>query len=299
MYDNRDSMKFGVMLPGTGPLAGARAIESVARQAERLGFTSLWASDHVAIPLESESRYPGSKDGRMSWPSDLPWLDPFATLLWAAAVTERVHLGTSILVLPLRPTLLVAKMASSLDHLSGGRLLLGVGAGWLAEEFELCGQDFSDRGRRMTEAIRALRACWAPGPIELADEFHSPVPFDMSPKPVDGAGLPVLIGGHCNAALRRVAEVGDGWQPSNLPPELLAERLERLERELEQTGRSMTDVELVVRPGRAIVPSQALVDSYAKLGVNALIADVDYRYLSLEESLAALDDLSNGLGLRV
>ena len=292
-------MKFGVMLPGTGPLASAQAIEAVARLAEQLGFISLWASDHIAMPLVSESRYPGSKDGRMNWPADIPWLDPFTTLLWAAAVTDRIQLGTSILVLPLRPTLLVAKMAASLDHLSEGRLLLGVGTGWLAEEFELCGQDFSDRGTRTTKAIQALRACWAPGPTQLTDEFHSRIPFDMSPKPVNRSKLPILIGGHGNKALQRVAKVGDGWQPSNLAPELLAERLEHLRQELKCAGRSMNDIQLVVRPGRAIVLSKALVESYEKLGVHALIADLDYSHLSLNDSLAMLENLSKRLGVNI
>jgi len=291
------AMEYGLMLPGAGPLATSEALMSVATLAESLGFDSLWVTDHIAIPAQSTSAYPYSADHKAPWSPTIVYLDAFTALGWVGAVTRRVRLGISVLVLPMRPPLIVAKTVATLDYLTGGRMILGVGAGWLKEEFDLLGQPFARRGRRMKEAIRILRACWASDPVGFDGEFFHLPPFGMDPKPPQGARLPVLGGGESDAALRRVAEVCDGWHPLNLTPDQYSERLPALKRYIGEAGRSMDDLLLTARPGRAAAWTPDLVAQYAALGVRVLVADIDYRRGTLPEALASIAQLARILGL--
>jgi probable F420-dependent oxidoreductase len=290
-------MEYGLMLPGSGPVATSEALLSVATLAESLGFDSLWVTDHIAIPGRSTSAYPYSVDHKPPWPSTIAYLDAFTVLGWVGAVTSRVRLGTSVIVLPMRPPLIVAKTVGTLDYLTGGRMILGVGAGWLKEEFDLLGQPFAGRGRRMKEAIGVLRACWASDPVAFDGDFFRLAAFGMDPKPPQGARLPVLGGGEGDVALRRVAEVCDGWHPLNLTPDQYGERLPALERYVARAGRSMDDLLLTARPGRNVSWTPALVSQYAALGVRHLVADVDYRRQTLPEALASIAQLARTLGL--
>lgn len=290
-------MDYGITLPGTGPLATSEALTAVASRAEAAGFTSVWATDHVAIPLQSGSRYPYSADGRAPWTPTIPYLDAFTALNWVGAVTRRVRLGTSILVLPMRPPLPVAKTVATLDYLSGGRMMLGVGVGWLAEEFALLGQPFRDRGRRTVEAIRVLKACWSDDPVSFRGRFYNLAPFAMAPKPPQGSRLPVLGGGESDAALRRVAEACDGWHPLGLKPDQLKGRLGRLAEFVSRAGRSMADLLLTARTGRAIALTRDVAAGYAEAGVRLVVADVDYRQTTLPAVLAQIETLAGELRL--
>jgi len=290
-------VEYGLMLPGAGPLATSEALLSVATLAESLGFDSLWVTDHIAIPTQSTSAYPYSVDHKPPWPTTIAYLDAFTVLGWVGAVTRRVRLGTSVIVLPMRPPLIVAKTVATLDYLTGGRMILGVGAGWLKEEFDLLGQPFARRGRRMKEAIRILRACWASDPVSFHGDFFRLPAFGMDPKPPQGARLPVLGGGEGDVALRRVAEVCDGWHPLNLTPDQYGERLPALKRHVAEAGRSMDDLLLTARPGRNAAWTPALVSQYAALGVRMLVADIDYRRGTLPEALASIAQLARTLEL--
>jgi probable F420-dependent oxidoreductase len=270
---------------------------SVATLAESLGFDSLWVTDHIAIPATSTSAYPYSADHKPPWPSNIIYLDAFTVLGWVGAVTRRVRLGTSVIVLPMRPPLIVAKTVGTLDYLTGGRMILGVGAGWLKEEFDLLGQPFVRRGQRMREAIGILRACWANDPVGFEGDFYRLPAFGMDPKPPQGARLPVLAGGESDVALRRVADICDGWHPLNLTPDQYGERLLVLGRYLAAAGRSMDDLLLTARPGRNAAWTSALISQYAALGVRVLVADVDYRRQTLPEALASIAQLARTLGL--
>jgi probable F420-dependent oxidoreductase len=292
-------MDYGVMLPAVGPHATPEMLVSVATRAEALGFSSVWVTDHIVLPLESTSRYPYSADGKFPWNPNIPYLDAFTALGWVAAVTRKVRLGTSVLVLPMRPPLVVAKTVATLDFLSGGRMMLAVGAGWLAEEFTLLGQTFHDRGRRMTEAIRLLKASWSPDPVRFPGIFYRLAPFAMDPKPVQGARLPVLGGGESDAALRRVADVCDGWHPLGLPPDQVAARLGRLREFVGRAGRAMSDLVLTARTGRQISLTRDLAARYGDLGVRHIVADVDYRSLGPTEALGQIEKLAGELRLRV
>jgi probable F420-dependent oxidoreductase len=290
-------VEYGITLPGTGPLATPEALAAVATRAEAAGFTSLWATDHIALPLRATSRYPYSPDGRMPWDPTVPYLDALTVLGWVGAVTRRVRLGTSILVLPMRHPLAVAKTVATLDHLSGGRMILGVGAGWLAEEFALLGQPFRDRGRRTVEAVRLLKACWSDDPVNFHGGFYDLPPFAMAPKPPQGARLPILGGGESEVALRRAAEACDGWHPLGLTPGQIKDRLGRLTEFLAHAGRSGGDFLLAARTGRAIALTRDLAAQYAETGVRLIVVDVDYRQTTLPAALAHIETLARELGL--
>lgn len=280
-------MDLGISLPSMGPLATAEAITAVAARAEQLGVDSVWVSEHIALPVEHDSRYPYSGSGRPTFTAQTAWLDPFVALTVAAAATSRVRLGTSVLILPLRPPLLVAKAAATIDRLSGGRLVLGVGSGWLREEFEVLGVPFAERGRLTTEAIATLRACWGDDPVQLDGR----PPFAMSPKPVQGARLPIVCGGHTDAALRRIAACADGWQPI-IDPDGFAARRAALERFMGDAGRPMGELRLAARPGRENPLSPALLERYAAAGATTVLTTPDYSQGSLDAALTDLERLA-------
>ncbi|HEV2358549.1 MAG TPA: TIGR03619 family F420-dependent LLM class oxidoreductase [bacterium] len=291
-------MDVGVTLPTQGPLATPDAVATIARQAEALGFGSLWVTDHIAMPLRSGSKYPYSADGSLPWDPAIPYLDALTVLAWVAALTRSVRLGTSVLVLPMRHPLPVAKAVATLDVLSGGRAVLAVGAGWFEEEFVLLGQAFHDRGRRLVDAVRLLRACWGPDPVRYRGEFYDLPAFAMAPKPPQGSRLPVLAGGEGDAALRRVAAVCDGWQPLGLAPDAYRERAEKLLAYAARHQRAPADLWLTARVGRGTPVTRELCDRYAAAGARTLILDPPYRTLTLDAARAFLDDLARTVGAR-
>lgn len=212
-------MKFGMHLPQAGPAASAPAIRAVAKQAEELGFADVWVSDHLAVPKDS------------AYPPSAYILEPLVTLTWAAAATERVGLGTTVLVLPLRPPVLLAKMLASLDLMSEGRVILGAAGGWLQAEFDALGVPFDDRGARTDETIDIMRRCWTEDPIDIVAPVTGVTMSGMRAKPQPTRPIPIWIGGHSEPALRRAAKLGDGWHGAFQPPEHVAKFTERLRRD--------------------------------------------------------------------
>ena len=201
-------MRIGAKLPNSGPLPFEVGIPAMAETLERAGFDSLWVSDHIVMPETIASPYPFAADGRATWPTDTPYVDALIALALAAAATTRVRLGTAALVLPQRNPVELAKQAASIDVASGGRLELGVGAGWLAEEFAALNVPFEKRGARMDEWIAILRECWTGRTSARSSEFYD-LPEGTLCLPTPGE-IPLLIGGHSPAALRR-AQRNDGW----------------------------------------------------------------------------------------
>ncbi len=220
-------MKFGCHLPVYGPAATRATILGFARRMESLGFDSLWASDHVVIPWKIRSRYPYNPTGDFPLSPETPFLEPLTTLAVVAGATEHIALGTTVLVLAHRHPVLLAKMLATLDQLSGGRVIVGAGVGWMKEEIELFGVDYQRRGAWSDEALRVLRACWREPRPRFEGTFFRFDELAVEPKPVRG-DIPIWIGGDTPAALRRVAELGDGWHPAFPTPQSLGEALPRL-----------------------------------------------------------------------
>jgi probable F420-dependent oxidoreductase len=203
-------MRVGAKLPSSGPLPAQLGIPHMAATLEAVGFASLWVSDHVVMPATVTSRYPYAADGVATWATDDPWYDAIVALSMAAAVTSTAELGTAVLVLPQRQPVILAKEISSLDRLAGGRVVLGVGAGWLAEEFAALATPYESRGGRTNEWIALLRACWTGRPDPFNGE-HYRLPGGVVCEPTPARPVPILVGGTTRAALRRARDHGDGW----------------------------------------------------------------------------------------
>jgi probable F420-dependent oxidoreductase len=227
-------VRFGVALPNYGPLQGREPLIRMCRAAEELGYDALWANDHVVAPVGAARR--SARDRAIRPARLLPIADPLVSLAVAAGCTERVGLGTSVLVLPLRNPLLTAKMLASLDVLSGGRVTLGAGAGWLSEEFEaLDAPDFGARGQVVEEWIAIFRACWTEDQPSHDGRHYRFAPIECRPQPA--SPIPVLVGGSSPPALRRAARIGDGWLGSALPEAEVAAAVRTVREEAERHGR--------------------------------------------------------------
>ena len=277
-----------------GPIGTRRNVLTFARRMEALGYDSLWASDHVVIPHRITSRYPYSPTGQFPLGPEVPFLEPLTTLALVAGATERVRLGTSILVLPHRNPVLAAKMAATLDHLSEGRLVLGVGVGWMREEIELLGGDYDRRGAWSDEALAVMRACWRDGRTAHHGEFFSFDDIGVFPKPTRG-DIPILIGGHTERALRRVVALGDGWHAAFITPQALQADLVRLRAECARQQRPFDQLTISVRAGLSLREAplgsdrkplqgsrdQILADlvAFRDLGVESMLLETRYRDL--------------------
>jgi probable F420-dependent oxidoreductase len=240
-------MKIGYFAVGIGATVNPELLRTVAMAAERLGFATIWAPEHVVLVEQYASKYPYSS-GQFPGPSDIPIADPFTTLAYAAACTSTIRLGTGICLVPEHNPLVLAKTAATLDRLSGGRFILGVGVGWLAEEFAALGIPFERRAARTREYIDVMRKLWTEPRSSHTGEF---VNFDgvlSYPKPVAGTGVPVWFGGESAAALRRVAEYGDGWLGFKVSPAQAVEKIKQIEDLLRANGRRRSDVTLAVSP---------------------------------------------------
>ncbi len=250
-----DPLKFGLLFANAGPFAQPGLFATLARTAEEAGFESLFTVEHVVVPRDYASAYPYSESGRMPGPDDLAIPDPILPLAYAAALTSRIRLGTGILILPQRHPAYVAKEMATLDVLSGGRALLGVGIGWLAEEFEVVGVPFRERAARTEEAVRAIRSLWK-GSEPFEGRFYRWGEVESNPKPVRPAGVPVLVGGHVEGAARRAARIGDGFFPGRTDGATLRGLLAALRDECGKIGRDPSEVELTLTAGPDIRPDQ-------------------------------------------
>lgn len=254
-------MKFGIHLGQVN----TRHWAAVAEEADRLGFESVWVPEHVVVPLES-SGSPHHGADHPPIPSDVPILDAFAVLAHLAGRTERIRLGTHVYNIGLRHPFLTARAAATVDVLSRGRLLLGVGASWLRGEWEAMDLDFDSRGGRVDECLEVCRRLWEEEVVEHGGRFFSFSATRFEPKPAQ-APLPLHIGGDGPAALRRAATIGQGWMPMNHPLDQLAGPLERLAELARRAGR--TDPVEVTLAGS--VSSADDVAAYAAGGVTRLI----------------------------
>jgi len=264
-------MKFGIAFANTGPLTEAGGAVEFAQAAEAAGFESIWTVEHVVVPAGYESTYPYDRSGRMPGADDAPIPDPIVWLSYLAAATTTLNLGTGVLILPQRNPLVLAKELATLDHLSGGRMLLGIGAGWLEEEFDAIGVPFAERGARTDDAVGALRALWG----EEAASYHGRFThFDdciSRPQPMRGT-IPVHVGGHTEAAARRAGRLGDGFFPAAGSHERLAQLFDLARDTARDHGRDPDAIEMSTGGNGAVGPN-ALdeVRALADLGVDRVI----------------------------
>lgn len=205
-------MKFGIIFANTGPFSDGPAAAAMARAAEESGFESLWTVEHVVVPSGYESTYPYDPSGKMPGPEEMPIPDPLIWLSYVAGATSTIRLATGILIVPQRNPVVLAKEIATLDHLSGGRLELGIGVGWLEEEFDAIGVPFSERGQRTDDHVAAMRALWSGEKASHHSDFTDFTDCISLPKPVNGS-VPIHVGGHTDIAARRAGRLGDGFFP--------------------------------------------------------------------------------------
>jgi probable F420-dependent oxidoreductase len=274
-------MKYGFSLVVRGQDATRETFDAMVQKAEALGFDSLWASDHLVIPPRRVSRYPGTPDGDFPPAWRERYWDQFTVLTYLAARTSRLTLGTSVCILPMHHPIEVAAKVADLDQLLDGRFVFGVGVGWFQEEFEALGWPFQERGPRTTEGLLIMKALWTQDRPSFRGRFYEFDGVSFSPKPVSRPHTPIWIGGESPAALRRVAEIGNGWHPFHMSAERFRNGLEALRRHVGEAGRSMSEIALSVKVLLAFRESVPGVDRPPCQGSASQIAGDIKRYQDL------------------
>ena len=302
------AVTFGCSLPSSGPRSSPESLRTLAQRAEDLGFDSVWVSDHIVVPRQIDSFYPYAPDGVAGFSPDETYLEPLAALNFLAGCTQRVRLGTHVLILPYRNPVLTAKILATLDVLSGGRLILGAGVGWMEEEFQALGLDtYHQRGEVTDEYIQLYKELWTKDEPVFNGKHYQISGSGFQPKPVQKPHPPIWIGGHTGAAIRRAAKYGDGWlpiglrPPAILEPEEMAVKMARLRTLTSQAGRPEDAVEVVFStsisfdnnagPSRTMMsgrPEQIAGDlrQYQDLGVRSFICSFPSQSVAgLQESM--------------
>ena len=258
------------MFANTGPFASAEGATAIARAAEDAGFESIWTVEHVLVPKDYESEYPYAKSGKMPGSDDAPIPDPLIWLTWVAAQTTTLKLATGILILPQRNPAITAKEVATLDRLSGGRVILGVGAGWLEEEFRALDVPFEKRGKRLDDYIAAMRELWTEDEVDHDSEFVQWSKVISRPQPE--ASVPIVIGGHTEVAARRAGRLGDGFFPGRGSPATLASLIGVMRGAADAAGRDADAIEITTGGAAAFAPDplEALAELEA-LGVHRVV----------------------------
>jgi probable F420-dependent oxidoreductase len=290
-------MKFGMMLPTMGALATGPNIQenqlAIAQKAEGLGFESLWVPDHVVIPTRIQSRYPYNDTGDFPMPADQGFLEPLAALGFLAGATKRVRLGTWVLVLPHRNPIVTAKTWATLDVLSGGRMMAGVGIGWMDEEISLLGAPFKKRGALSDEYLRAMKELWTSPDPQFEGQFVRFSGIKCEPKPVQKP-LPIWVGGHSARAMRRVVELGDGWVAVPKTFAAFEESFAGLKAAAARAGRDLKSIQMMIGP--AYCPSlDAYFDEikkYQALGYDYFLAPVAFWAQGLKGTLELMEQFA-------
>jgi probable F420-dependent oxidoreductase len=282
-------MKFGLMFVNAGPFAFPEMLTHLAQTAERVGVESLWTVEHVVIPVGYASTYPYDPSGKIQAPDQVPIPDPLVALGYVAAVTTRIRLATGIIILPQRHPLYVAKEVATLDVLSHGRVILGIGVGWLAEEFQALGIPFEERAARTAEMVRALRSLWKDEAEPFQGKFYRWPKVESHPKPVQKPGVPIVVGGHTELAARRAARYGDGFFPGVAEEPKLKELLAIMRDECAKLGRDPATIE--ISAGRAN-PDPDGVKRLRELGVSRfMVPPPAYDPDGITQGLERLGDL--------
>ena len=262
-------MKVGLAFASSVGIEGTDAVE-ICRVAEEVGFESVWGGEHVILPDTIVSKYPYTEDGKIPAEPDTPIPDPLIWLSYVAAAAPTLQLGTCILIVPQRNPLVLAKELATLDRLSGGRVELGLGVGWLEEEFDALGIPWARRGARNDEYIEAMRALWAGPHAEFHGEFVDFAPATCSPRPVNG-NIPVIVGGDSDAALNRAVRIADGYFPGEGDFERLTALLGRLRQKAEEADRDPSSIAINTMFGAQMMDPAAGVEQMASAGVDRIM----------------------------
>lgn len=286
-------MELGLSLPTVGPPGRRKYLLAIAEAADRMGFDSLWISSHVALPRERDGSclYPRARTANAyNW--GVTWLEPIAVMGMVIGVTERIRVGTHVLALPYRNPVILATELATLDHLSGGRVVLGAGLGWMTEEFATVGVPRRERAARTDEYIDVMRTLWrGRHPVSYHGRFISFDDMWLAAQPHSETGPPVYIGGNTEAALRRTARLGDGWLAHELYPDEIRDSVRTLSGLSAEAGRDPADIRITVR--RGLVPPFPVMDFMSDrvsiTGTAEQVADALREYRDAGVSLLVLD----------
>jgi probable F420-dependent oxidoreductase len=300
-------MKIGITLPQFGRYASAEAIGRVAVEAEQLGYQSLWVSERLLWPIQPKNGYGGIPG--IPWPEgEAISYDPLEALAYVAAKTTRILLGTAVIDALFHSPVVLAKRIVTVDHLSGGRLLIGLGQGWAEEEFEATNVPMSRRGAGFEEFIGALRACWAPDPVKFAGRFYKIAESRVSPKPLGDGGPPIVVGAYAPAAVERAGRIADGLSPIAPSWSLLEDSIQRFRKAAVQAGRDASRLLTVVcgadygswqgadnRPplNGSLDQIRADLDRMESFGINHVYFGINYENTPLDDQLRRMSQLSS------
>ena len=263
---------FGTSMPSRGDMASPENLRTLAQRAESLGFDSVWVSDHIILPRKVDSFYPYAADGVATFRPDEDYYDPLATLNFLAGCTQKIRLGTHVLILPYRNPVVTAKMLSTLDVLSGGRVILGAGVGWMEEEFQALGLDtYKERGAVTDEYLQLYKELWTKESPSFQGKYYQISNTGFEPKPVQKPHPPIWVGGHTGPAIRRAAKYGDGWMPiggRGSGGASLAEKIVLLKKQAEEAGRDPDSLNIT---SFGIRPDPDLIVRMRDAGVDRVI----------------------------
>ena len=279
-------MKFGIVPINLGEFTDPQVVIPFVHKAERLGYESVWTAEHVIIPKHYDSVYPYNPSGKVPFQPDAAIIDPLVALTFIAAATSRLRLGTGVNILPQTNPLYLAKWAASIDHLSQGRLMLGLGIGWLQEEFTAIGVPFARRGKRSDEYLAALKAVWSGQEVDFQGEFVRWQGFQMRPAPAQAGGVPLVIGGVSAPAIRRTVRHGDGWYVIGKDLDEYRAHMRALDDECRRQGRNRAELEITAYWDYYRQGADSL-SAYQELGVDRLLINV--RALRHDSPYAALE----------
>jgi probable F420-dependent oxidoreductase len=282
-------MKFALAFANTGPFASGPGALEMAQAAEAAGFESLWTVEHVVVPSGYESTYPYDPSGKMPGGEEFAIPDPLVWLGFVAGVTSTIRLATGILIVPQRNPVVLAKEVATLDHMSGGRVELGIGVGWLEEEFDALGVPFAGRGRRTDDHIAAMRALWSDTKASHEGEFVDFTDCISLPHPVAGR-VPIHVGGHSDAAARRAGRLGDGFFPGTGSPDELAGLFDVVRQTAEEHGRDPGAIELTAGAAAFGSDAASAVEAMAAIGVERVVLPAFLFWKDPADALARYGD---------
>ena len=266
-------MKFGLHYSlGVGTNPTIDDYIRVAQQAEALGYRTVWLGDHIVIPEQIVAPYPYTKDGTVGFARNSPWPDPFVLLAAIGVATRTILLGTSVVIVPYRNPLQVAKAVATVDLASHGRYQFGVGIGWLKEEFDALGEQFSERAARTREYLQVMKALWSGETATFQGQYFSFPTLHTNPLPVQKPHPPIIFGGESMPALKRIADLGDGWQPGPIPVDVFRSRLGQLQTLMAERGRAMSELSIsMIGNTRDLQQNREKIAALEELGVSEML----------------------------